>query len=165
MVTEPDVVLEDAVVALEGDAVVLEGCVVALKKGTAVADEHCFSDVQLLYASEVASVPFIHICESLHLIHSQPVSYVSLPIHELHVEIFPQMSTVASLLSANSQSLPTASPQSAEAKQRAASGSAALRPMAAAQRGTATPARQRFPSPRSAPARRRAPSEIGRAHV
>lgn len=92
MVTEPDVVLEDAVVALEGDAVVLEGCVVALKKGTAVADEHCFSDVQLLYASEVASVPFIHICESLHLIHSQPVSYVSLPIHELHVEIFPQMS-------------------------------------------------------------------------
>ena len=65
MVTEPDVVLEDAVVALEGDAVVLEGCVVALKKGTAVADEHCFSDVQLLYASEVASVPFIHICESV----------------------------------------------------------------------------------------------------
>jgi len=37
VVTEPDVVLEDAVVALEGDAVVLEGCVVALKKGTAVA--------------------------------------------------------------------------------------------------------------------------------
>lgn len=36
MVTEPDVVLEDGVVALEGDAVVLEGSVVVLEKGTDV---------------------------------------------------------------------------------------------------------------------------------
>lgn len=36
MVTEPDVELEDAVVALEGDAVELEGSVVVLEKGTDV---------------------------------------------------------------------------------------------------------------------------------
>lgn len=91
VVTGPVVVLEDAVVALEGDSVVvLEGSVVVLEKGTGVGGKHCFSSVHPLYASELASVPFIHVCESLHLIHPQPVL---LPIHELHVVIFPQMST------------------------------------------------------------------------